>query len=302
MDVPVTPSAPSGPCGAMPPPRCPRRVLERILRAGRRAQSSKNTQPWQFILVRDAERCAPGAAWVRTPTTWPAHPAAVILITPDPDQRWSILFDAGQAAAYMQLAAWEHGIGSCLATIYELDEARDLLGFPPDWVAHVAMSFGYPADSGGWSCTAQRRPQVDGGALPQRAVGAEGLIAARPPGTPLTRAAAAPPGSAPPASSRRVGMTTPRVVRAPRGTQLTCKSWLTEAAFRMLQNNLDPEVAERPQDLVVYGGRGQAARTWECFDAILESLRRAGRRRDAAGAVRQAGGGLQAPTRMRRAC
>jgi len=64
-----------------------------------------------------------------------------------------------------------------------------------------------------------------------------------------------------------------RVVRAPRGTQLTCKSWLTEAAYRMIQNNLDPEVAERPEDLVVYGGRGQAARNWECFDAILESLR-----------------------------
>jgi len=63
-----------------------------------------------------------------------------------------------------------------------------------------------------------------------------------------------------------------RTVRAPRGTQLTCKSWLTEAAYRMIQNNLDPEVAERPQDLVVYGGRGQAARSWEAFDAILDSL------------------------------
>jgi len=68
-------------------------------------------------------------------------------------------------------------------------------------------------------------------------------------------------------------MSGPRTVRAPRGTQLTCKSWLTEAAYRMIQNNLDPEVAERPQDLVVYGGRGQAARSWEAFDAILESLK-----------------------------
>jgi urocanate hydratase len=68
-------------------------------------------------------------------------------------------------------------------------------------------------------------------------------------------------------------MSGPRVVRAPRGTQLTCKSWLTEAPYRMIQNNLDPEVAERPQDLVVYGGRGQAARSWEAFDAILESLK-----------------------------
>ncbi|NTV36772.1 MAG: urocanate hydratase, partial [Anaerolineaceae bacterium] len=68
-------------------------------------------------------------------------------------------------------------------------------------------------------------------------------------------------------------MSQSRVVRAPRGTQLTCKSWLTEAVYRMIQNNLDPEVAERPEDLVVYGGRGQAARSWEAYDAILESLR-----------------------------
>jgi urocanate hydratase len=68
-------------------------------------------------------------------------------------------------------------------------------------------------------------------------------------------------------------MSKPRLVRAPRGTQLTCKSWLTEAPFRMIQNNLDPEVAENPDDLVVYGGRGQAARSWEAFDAILATLK-----------------------------
>jgi len=64
-----------------------------------------------------------------------------------------------------------------------------------------------------------------------------------------------------------------RVVRAPRGSIMTCMNWQIEAAYRMIQNNLDPEVAERPQDLVVYGGRGQAARSWEAFDAILASLR-----------------------------
>ena len=68
-------------------------------------------------------------------------------------------------------------------------------------------------------------------------------------------------------------MTGPRTIRAPRGTTLTCANWQIEAAYRMLQNNLDPEVAERPQDLVVYGGRGQAARSWEALDAILDSLR-----------------------------
>ena len=68
-------------------------------------------------------------------------------------------------------------------------------------------------------------------------------------------------------------MSSPRTVRAPRGSQLTCKNWLIEAPYRMIQNNLDPDVAERPEDLVVYGGRGQAARNWESFDAILESLK-----------------------------
>lgn len=63
-----------------------------------------------------------------------------------------------------------------------------------------------------------------------------------------------------------------RVIRAPRGTALTCKNWLIEAAYRMIQNNLDPEVAAFPDDLIVYGGRGRAARNWACFDAILDSL------------------------------
>jgi urocanate hydratase len=70
------------------------------------------------------------------------------------------------------------------------------------------------------------------------------------------------------------GAGAPRVVRAPRGPALTCKGWAQEAALRMLMNNLDPEVAERPQDLVVYGGTGRAARSWEAFDAIVASLRR----------------------------
>lgn len=67
-------------------------------------------------------------------------------------------------------------------------------------------------------------------------------------------------------------MSSPRTVRAPTGTKLTCKSWQTEAVYRMIQNNLDPKVAQRPLELVVYGGRGQAARNWDCFDAILTSL------------------------------
>ncbi len=68
-------------------------------------------------------------------------------------------------------------------------------------------------------------------------------------------------------------MNRPRVIKAPIGTRLSAKSWLTEAPLRMLMNNLDPDVAERPQDLVVYGGIGKAARNWDCFDAIVECLR-----------------------------
>src|SRR5687768_5235641 len=64
-----------------------------------------------------------------------------------------------------------------------------------------------------------------------------------------------------------------RLIRAPRGTQLSAKGWAQEAALRMIMNNLDPEVAERPEDLVVYGGTGRAARSWEAFDAIVASLR-----------------------------
>ena len=64
-----------------------------------------------------------------------------------------------------------------------------------------------------------------------------------------------------------------RIVRAPRGTQITCRGWQQEAAMRMLMNNLDPEVAEKPDELIVYGGRGKAARNWACFDAIVSSLK-----------------------------
>ncbi|MDP6709650.1 MAG: urocanate hydratase, partial [Alphaproteobacteria bacterium] len=67
-----------------------------------------------------------------------------------------------------------------------------------------------------------------------------------------------------------------REIRAPRGTELSCRSWLTEAPMRMLMNNLDAEVAERPQELVVYGGIGRAARDWHCYDRIVATLRELG--------------------------
>jgi len=130
------------------PTPLPVELVSQILNAGRRAQSSKNTQPWQFIAIQDR----PTLERLAKLGTYANHLAGaslgVALVTPDPGQRWSILFDAGQAAAYMQLAAWDLGIGSCLATIYELDAARALLGFPGEMVCHVAISFGYPADAG----------------------------------------------------------------------------------------------------------------------------------------------------------
>ncbi|MCZ6611781.1 MAG: urocanate hydratase, partial [Planctomycetota bacterium] len=65
----------------------------------------------------------------------------------------------------------------------------------------------------------------------------------------------------------------PRTVRAPRGPKRTCKTWQAEAAMRMLMNNLDPEVAEKPEELIVYGGSGKAARSWPDFDAIVSALK-----------------------------
>src|SRR2546430_17119555 len=77
-----------------------------------------------------------------------------------------------------------------------------------------------------------------------------------------------------PASQSPVADSGPRIVRAPRGPERSCKGWIQEAALRMLMNNLDPEVGEDPDRLVVYGGSGKAARSWEDFDRIVASLRK----------------------------
>ena len=139
----------------------PEATIHAILNSGRRAQSSKNTQPWHFIAITD-KTILKGLS---ESGQWAGHLAGaalgVAIIHPDPSQKFQIMFDIGQAAAYMQLAAWELGVGSCLATIYALDEARDLLGFPPDWVAHVGLSLGYPAESAELS-----RPPRSGGRKP----------------------------------------------------------------------------------------------------------------------------------------
>lgn len=117
-----------------------------ILNAGRRAQSAKNIQPWRFIAVTDKFRLKE----LSKLGEWAGHLAgaalAVAIVTPHPDTRFSVMFDAGQAAAYMQLAAWEMGIGSCLATIYDPERARQILSFPEDYHIRIAISFGYPLD------------------------------------------------------------------------------------------------------------------------------------------------------------
>ncbi len=118
-----------------------------ILNAGRRAQSSKNSQPWQFIAIQDRQTLLA----LSKLGTYAGHLAGaalgVAIVHPDPAERFQILFDIGQAAAYMQLAAWEWGIGSCPASIYEPERARDLLGFPAEMHLRFCISFGYPLES-----------------------------------------------------------------------------------------------------------------------------------------------------------
>jgi nitroreductase len=123
--------------------------LDRILRAGRRAGSSKNLQRWTFIVCRDRAHLRELAAV----GPWASHlagaAAAVALVTPDPsapDAPLSIAFDLGRAAQNMVLAAWELGIGSVPATVYEHDLARQLLGYPDDQRCEYLLSFGYPAN------------------------------------------------------------------------------------------------------------------------------------------------------------
>jgi nitroreductase len=124
----------------------PEEIVTAILNAGRRSQSSKNEQAWQFIAIRDKavlkalSECG----------TWAGHlagaPLAVAILTPDPDGKFQIMFDAGQAAAFMQLAAWELGVGSVPASLYEHEKAREILGSPPEWHVRIALSFGYPLE------------------------------------------------------------------------------------------------------------------------------------------------------------
>jgi len=124
--------------------------LARILDAGRRAGSSKNLQRWSFIVCRDRDHLGQLAAV----GPWAGHLAGaavgIALVTPDPaaaDAPLSVMFDLGQVAGNMMLAAWELGIGSVPATVYDQDLARRLLGHPADHHVEYLLSLGYPADA-----------------------------------------------------------------------------------------------------------------------------------------------------------
>lgn len=136
-------------------------VARSILHAGRRAQSARNVQPWHFIAVRDKATLEVLAK--AGPYTGHVAEAAmaVAILTPPPEERESILFDAGQAAACMQLAAWDQGVVSCLGTLYEPERARALLGFPVELHLRFVIAFGYPLSGD----SAHRAPRK-GGRLP----------------------------------------------------------------------------------------------------------------------------------------
>lgn len=123
----------------------PEEAIRAILNAGRRSGSSKNEQTWQFIAIQDKSTLK----FLSECGTWAGHLAGaalgVAILTPDPTAKFQTMFDVGQAAAYMQLAALELGIGSCPASIYDFELARGILKFPPEWHLRIALSFGYPA-------------------------------------------------------------------------------------------------------------------------------------------------------------
>lgn len=121
-------------------------IVAAILNSGRRSQSSKNEQTWHFIAIQDKKVLKELSECGQ----WAGHIAgaalAVAILTPEPTAKFQTMFDAGQAAAFMQLAAWELGVGSCPASIYDVERARQILAFPPDLHLRITLSFGYPED------------------------------------------------------------------------------------------------------------------------------------------------------------
>ena len=119
-------------------------IVHAILHAGRRAQSAKNHQPWHFLAIRERANLAALAATGSNLVHIADATLCVALVTPPPSQRKTILFDAGQAAACMQLAAWELGVVSCLGTVWEPGKVHALLALPDDRQVDLVVAFGYP--------------------------------------------------------------------------------------------------------------------------------------------------------------
>jgi nitroreductase len=119
----------------------PEEVITAILNAGRRAQSSKNTQPWTFILVTEREQLASLAAAGVYASHMPASAFTVVLVAEEGNG-----FDLGQAAANMQLVATAHGVGSCVTSLHNQELARKVLGVPEGLGCHWSITFGYPAE------------------------------------------------------------------------------------------------------------------------------------------------------------
>jgi nitroreductase len=131
-------------------------VVRAILNAGRRAQSSKNDQPWTFVVVTEREQLQR----LSTAGKYAGHIATsaftVVLVAPAGYE-----FDLGQAAAYMQLAAVEHGVGSCVTTLHHSDQAHTILGVPADLTCHWSVAFGYPAEAPAPLKAGGRKPLQD---------------------------------------------------------------------------------------------------------------------------------------------
>lgn len=121
----------------------PEDMMLKVLDAGRRSQSSKNSQPWHFVVVQDRDTLAALGGTGPYAGHLAGASFAVILVS-DANHGWA-MYDLGQASAYMQLAAWELGIGSCIAAVYETDRAKEILGIPADMHLNAALSFGYPS-------------------------------------------------------------------------------------------------------------------------------------------------------------
>ncbi|MGH2582250.1 MAG: nitroreductase family protein, partial [Anaerolineales bacterium] len=120
----------------------PEDSVQAILNAGRRAQSSKNRQDWAFIAIREREILKKVSKFGMFAGHMSGAALGVLILTPPSEKFYGALFDAGQAAACMQLAAWELGIGSCLATLHKAQGAYELLGIPEEWSVLMAISFG----------------------------------------------------------------------------------------------------------------------------------------------------------------